>query len=214
MSCASFSLTNCEPIGAGASSRSPAENAARDHYRDLMQRMKDTKGLKDLAGSNLYKGQEKIKELENALWGQESKKTAACIRNRNDVSTADLRQDYEAAVKQIGKKSSDKPLQVFCVSALVFFDFLRGNTTTEPGFSRAVDTGIPVLQKWLVEITLATRDRNALAFLEDLVSLELSMRPWIEDTKAEYKMQDRQKGALEDHFDKKFAELNKVRLIV
>jgi len=140
----------------------------------------------------------------------ESRQKAACIKSRNEVSTQELRHDYENASKQMGSRNQ-KPLQVFCVSALAFADMKKGAALVE-GFLKLSDTGVPKLQRWLTETTLSARDRSAIQFLEDVVSLELSMEPWIADTSAEFKMAQTQRELLEDSFDLKFDRLSKVCL--
>jgi hypothetical protein len=139
----------------------------------------------------------------------ESKMKEVCIKNRNKVSMKEIRQDFEAAAKHMGRKSDSHPLQVFCVSSWAFVSFKKGKEPL-PGFRKALDTGIPVLQKWLIETTLGTRDRNAVAFLEDVVTLELSMAPWLSDTSDEYKMLESQRDVMEDMFDRKLQDLVKV----
>lgn len=183
----------------------------KNEHERLNQQIKETKTKVAECGGNLYRAQDFKSKFEAQLNEQESKKRAACIKNRNEVSITELRQDYEASLRQIGQKPGDKPLQVFPVSALVYFDFLAGNIGQATfGFERRADTGIPPLHKWLVETTLTTRNRNALAFLEAVVSLELSMKPWIEDSSAEYKMQEDHRAALEELFEQNFEELCKV----
>jgi hypothetical protein len=177
--------------------------------KELQAKIKDTKSKIDDDGNRLYKIHRKIKHIEEALIRTESRKTAACILNRNQVSTKEIRQDFEAAANQMGRKSDSKPLQVFCVSSWAFAGFMK-RTEPLPGFRKPSDTGIPALQKWLIETTLETRDRNAVSFLENVVSLELSMAPWLADTSDEYKMPLSQSDVVEDMFDRKFQDLVKV----
>lgn len=172
--------------------------------------MRQAKGKLDSSGGELYKGQEKIRELEDAIKSLQSLQKAACIKNRNEVSTEELRKDYQNVLKQMGQKNK-KPLQVFCVSALAFAQMAKESKQVE-GFPRLSDTGIPSLQRWLVETTLKDRERHAVSFLEDVVSLELSIAPWVADTSAEFKMPPSQREAVEKIFDDKFETLQKVCL--
>jgi hypothetical protein len=177
--------------------------------KDLQAKIKETKSKIDDDGNRLYKIHKKIKEIEKSLIQKESRKTAACIMNRNQVSKKEIRQDFEAAAKQMGRKGESRPLQVFCVSSWAFAGFMKGAEPL-PGFRKPSETGIPDLQKWLIETTLETRDRNAVSFLENIVSLELSMGPWLADTSEEYKMPLSQRDVVEDMFDRKFQDLVKV----
>ncbi|TVY80439.1 Nuclear GTPase SLIP-GC [Lachnellula suecica] len=183
------------------------EKANQRKARNAMKKRKQAKTNFDVAGNELYKGQEKIRQLEDALKAVQSRQTAACIRNRNETSAIELRNDYHNASKQLGHKNK-KTLQVFGVSALAFSDMMKGAISV-PGFLKISDTGIPVLQRWLVETTLADRERNAVNFLEDVVSLELSMGPWISDTSAEYKLPEEQRQNVEDAFDNNYNTLRK-----
>jgi len=187
---------------------SEEEKKAQKKASALWKRVQQAKAKMDSAGSDLFRGQEKIMQLENSIKDLQSRQKAACIKNRNEVSTSELRQDYQNVSKQLGQRNK-KPLQVFCVSALAFSDMAKGSTNVE-GFLKLSDTGIPLLQKWLVETTLRDRERYAVAFLEDDVSLELSMAPWIADTSAEFKMPQTQREIVEDIFDKNFDSLLKV----
>jgi hypothetical protein len=199
------------PIGTEPNDLTPEQKALAKKIRELQVKCKETKALSDQDGGALYKAQSGIKKLESLLRMCQSRKMAACIKNRNRMSTTEIRKDYEAAAKQVGQKSG-KPLQVFCASSWAFADMTKGNNT--PGFLKQSDTGIPALQTWLVETTLATRDRNAVALLEDVVSLELWMTPWVADSSAEFKVPEDQRMMVEEVFDKNFDILEKVcRLI-
>ena len=199
------------PIGTEPNDPTPEQKALTKKVRELQLKCKETKALSDQRGGALYKAESGIKKLESLLSMCQSRKMAACIKNRNRVSTTEIRKDYEVAANQSGQKSG-KPLQVFCVSSWAFADMTKGINT--PGFLKQSDTGIPALQTWLVETTLATRDRNGVAFLEDVVSLELWMAPWVADSSAAFKMPEDQRIMVKEVFDKNFDILEKVcRLI-
>ena len=100
---------------------------------------------------------------------------------------------------------------MFCVSALVFNDFLKNEPKTS-GFHTPADTGIPAFQRWLIETTLPTRYRNALSYLEEIISLELSMKPWVEDSAVEIRLDICQKGHMENLFLSHVATLKEVCL--
>ncbi len=116
--------------------------------------------------------------------------------------------DFKAAAEQMCDSNSSKPLPIFCVSAKAFVGLRKGQPLI--GFPRLNDSGIPVLQKWLNETTFANRDRNALAFLEDIFSLELSMIPWLADTSADFRISKAQRKDIEASFAKHFQELEEV----
>ncbi|TVY48098.1 Nuclear GTPase SLIP-GC [Lachnellula cervina] len=168
----------------------------------LKMKIKQAQKKYSTAGSELSRGQEKIGQLDDAIKVQQSHQKAVCIRNRNEVSAKELRKDYENASKQMGQENQ-KPLQVFCVSAHAFAAMAKGSTGVE-GFLKLDDTGLPLLQSWLNETTLEGRERNAVAFLEDILSLQLSITPWIANTSAEFKMTQTQRQAVEVVFDKHF----------
>lgn len=149
-----------------------------------------------------------MQELERSLKNCMSRKTGQCIKNRNQILTADIRRDYETSVRQMGQQVGKKPLQVFCVSSWAFSALAKGHPLS--GFPKVPETGIPQLQKWLVETTLSTRNQNALSFLEEIVSLELSMGPWVADSSAESKLTEAQKVAVESMFEKKVKNLEQV----
>jgi len=176
--------------------------------QDFQKEQMALKSRNDFEGGKLYKAHGKVKILENALVKCESRKMAACIKNRNQVSTREIRQDYDTAAKQMGHKNT-KPLQVFCVSSWAFVEFAK-NAPNLSGFQTVADTGIPTLQEWLIETTLGTRDRNAMLFLEDIISLEMSMSPWIADSSAEFKMAETQREAVDEMFEKNLKKLRSV----
>lgn len=180
-------------------------------FRKLRKQLQETKDAVEKDSSKLVDAGETIKQLKEALDKCESRKRSVCIAKRNEVSSTEIRRDFETAAKQLGRKakSKSKPLQVFCVSSWAFSQLSKGDTSY-PGFPRIRDTGIPALQQWLGETTLPTRDRNALAFLEDVISLDCSMRLWLEDTSEEFKMTGLQRNGIEDLFDGQLAALKKV----
>lgn len=160
--------------------------------------------------SKLYKAQEKMAQISRALDRCDSRKTAACVRNRNRVTISALREDYNAATRAIGKKTkATKPLQVFCVSSLAFMKIFNKKYPL-PGFPVTNDTGIPALQTWLVESTLGTREFNAQSLLESIVSFEKSITPWLADRTAAFKMAEDERLRVDTVFKKNFDDLTKV----
>ncbi|RDL41492.1 uncharacterized protein BP5553_01471 [Venustampulla echinocandica] len=150
------------------------------------------------------KAADNIKKAEALVELSTSRQRAACIQNRNAVSAAELRKDYDAAANML-PEANQKPLQVFCVSALAFSE-LKKNAGLVPGFLRLRDTGIPQLAKWLAETTLRPRHRSATSFLKDIESLEFSIAPWLK-TCSEFKMSASQAEAVEDAFTLNFEVL-------
>lgn len=189
--------------------RTPEDKLTLKKYRELQNKAREAKDNAERDGNSLFKALEKITALEQGLENCESRKRAVCIKNRNLVSTTEIRKDFDAAARQVGRKGNGKPLQVFCVSSWAFTQLSNGGPPF-PGFPKIQDSGIPNLQDWLGEATLPTRNRNALSFLEDIVSLELSMVPWLVDTSVEFKMTGAQRNNVEDFFDKHFQNLIKV----
>lgn len=188
---------------------SDAEKDTVTRYKQLVQLIKDTGANVDLIGSKLHKASQRIEQFTEHLDRLESQKASVCIQNRKQVQAFEIRTDYEIAGKAIGLKKKAKPLQVFGVSALAFMDMLvKGKETI--GFENKSDTGIPGFQKWLIEATLPTRDRNASAFLEAIVSLEKSMTTWITDDTVEFRMSDSQREAVEEMFAKNLDIVTKV----
>jgi hypothetical protein len=196
-------------LGPGRPTLTEEQKSTNKKAKELHAKMKEIDSVIDNDGAYLYKINRKIKEIEIASMRSESRKKGACIKNRNEVSTKEIRQDFEAAAKQMGRKGDSKPLRVFCVSSWAFVHLTKG-AEPFPGFRKLSETGIPALQTWLVETTLGTRDHNAVSFLESVVSLELSMVPWLADTSDEYKMPVSQRDVVEDMFDNNFQELVKV----
>jgi hypothetical protein len=143
--------------------------------------------------------EDKINELSERDGTLESRVIAACIKNRNAVSSTALRTDFEDVRKEMGQKKSMNPLQVFCVSALAFSTFLKTNERTK-GFSKLADTGIPGLQQWLNRSTLSTRTRNAEAFLGQIGSLTDAMSLWASDISVTYKFLASEKQDIGENF--------------
>ena len=146
----------------------------------------------ELAGNRLYRLELKMQEIQAKLDILNSQICAACIKNRNEVTTVDIRADFEDVLKQMDYPGGDNPLQVFCVSAMVhsYFQKDQRHEALRFGFLNVAASGIPALQYWLIKSTVPTRERTARAFLEALVSLELSMKPWIKNVSSDYKMED------------------------
>lgn len=194
----------------------PTESQPSPEEKDMIAQFNQIKGGNQAldgklaqARSKIYKAEEDIKKIENLLWFQESKKRAASIQNRNDISAQELRKDFKNAAHQIGQELGNKELQVFCVSALMFYDFLQDRPKNS-GFHTKADTGIPALQNWLIESTLPTRNRNAISFLEDIVSLELSMKPWVEDSTVEFKVSQNERASMDKVFRSYITPLKEV----
>ncbi|KAH9214053.1 hypothetical protein DL95DRAFT_504805 [Leptodontidium sp. 2 PMI_412] len=185
----------------------PEQKAAAKKRKELQAKMKEAKENADRDGNKLFDATKRMKAIEQALAECESRKFRACVKNRNKVSTTEIRKDFESARRQMGCKDEMKPLQVFCVSSWAFT--LLNDKKIFPGFPKLQDSGIPKLQDWLCETTLPTRDQNALAFLEDLISLELSMVPWLADTSVEFKMSGGQRTNVEKYFTEQFDNLKK-----
>ncbi|QSZ37378.1 hypothetical protein DSL72_009476 [Monilinia vaccinii-corymbosi] len=184
------------------------------NYLHIQKQALDTQNAINAEESWLGRANQKMNELKDAEWCNDSKKMHACIQSRNAVSTTALRDDFETVRRQMGEKKATKPLQVFCISPVAYFSLQTGQRPQ--GFFRKSDTGIPALRKWLVDATLGNRSRNADSFLADIESLETTLRLWAADTKFEYKLPVAKKDEIENAFDeevdilcKKLQDLNK-----
>ena len=151
-------------------------------------------------------------EIEKTFAILSSQIYGACITNRNEVTQSEIRADYESVLKEVDYPGGDNPLQVFCVSAMVHAYFQQDlqHKALALGFPHVAASGIPELQQWLMESTVPTRERSAKAFLESLVSLELSMKPFTEDSSFEFKMENNQKEKIVEFFSNNFNELANV----
>lgn len=128
------------------------------------------------------------------------------MQNRHEVSEKLIRKDYEAAASVTDIKNPGKPLQVFSVSSLAFTSMFNGQPATD-GFLKMSDTGIPRLQKWLSQSTLLTRKANAESLLESMISFQLSIESWIQDTSVHFKMSVQQRRSVDENFKQQYNKL-------
>src|SRR5689334_18385400 len=122
----------------------PEQKAAAKKRKELQAKMKEAKENADRDGNKLFDATKRMKAIEQALAECESRKFRACVKNRNKVSTTEIRKDFESARRQMGCKDEMKPLQVFCVSSWAFT--LLNDKKIFPGFPKLQDSGIPKLQ--------------------------------------------------------------------
>ncbi|KAM3065028.1 hypothetical protein ACMFMF_011498 [Clarireedia jacksonii] len=182
----------------------------RELKKKLEELMVEIKEIRNRLGPHREKGngiRDKIDALAKHNLALESRILAACIKNRNAVSTTALRKDFENVRKELGQKQSEDPLKVFCVSALAFSTFLKKDEWIK-GFFKPADTGILAFQQWLNQTTLGTRNRNSEAFLGQIGSLTDAMSTWASDVTVAYKFVASEKQAIGDNFTKGLANLN------
>jgi hypothetical protein len=134
----------------------------------------------------ILRAKEHIETLQDILTWSVSRQMAACITKRNEISTSELRKDYES-ISAPSKDLNRSMFQVFCISSNAH---ILWRTSPDPiqGYPKRSDTGIARLRKWLIKTTLASRNDNALAFLERLEDFRVSFEPWLSDNSLDFKL--------------------------
>lgn len=160
-------------------------------------------------GNSLYTMQNKIKDFDNVLENLDSEKMRACIKDRSKRSTADLQENYNRVVKEMGTPHSGKPLPVFCVAAKVFLDFNKEGLK-HPGFRSKSCTQIPALSKWLVETTLEDRHRIAKSYLEEIDGLVRALAAWAKDTSPDLEIPAERREELDADLENKLKDFSEV----
>jgi hypothetical protein len=173
--------------------------ADRDHLRKQKNSLVKAKSIKE----------NKMKVFDVALRNVKCKKTRACILNRSRMQTAEIQEGFERILKEVGKGINAATLPVYCVSATKFLDLEDGKPPAL-GFPRKSDTQIPQLRKGLVATTLKKRHENAKAALEEIASLNHSLRAWVLNINSIYQVNSMERERLENAIDKNITDLLRV----
>ncbi|PVH76323.1 hypothetical protein DL98DRAFT_641647, partial [Cadophora sp. DSE1049] len=161
----------------------------------------------DEAGDEVDSLKRRLASIEKQMFWTKSRIYVACIKDRNDLSTAAVRRDFDETLAEMGRTSSN-PLSVFCTASRVYLEYLKkDNDQKHPGFPNREDTQIPALRDWLVGTTFSNRERYAQAFLEDVETMLESMSPWINDEHSDQKMTAELRGIWEPHFKTEVSKL-------
>ncbi|CAG8948939.1 hypothetical protein HYFRA_00002066 [Hymenoscyphus fraxineus] len=187
---------------------SEEQRANRVKFVEIQKSIAATKKRIGDAGTKLYKAHERKQLAIAALERSQSRQRFACIKNRNEVAITALRADFEAATMALPQEKK-KPLPVFCVSSLAFFESVNNSHQPFFGFPKVSYTNIPKLRTWVIETTLPSRDHSAMAFLEDVEGLQVSMKLWFSGATPEYLMTSEKRSAVETLFNLNFDQLKK-----
>ena len=152
---------------------------------------------------------EELKQVDQKLAQVNCSKLRACIDDRSEVQTAKIREYFDRISKETGAPADTEPLQVVCISAAKYLDFLREKPPS-PGFPNKDCTRIPQLRAALTATTLEARHRVAKATLEELEALLSSIHSWAESLASSFQMKHEQKGKLEENFEEAVDDLIKV----
>ena len=109
-----------------------------------------------------------------------------CIEHRNEAAIIGIEAKYADVAKETGTYDEEKPVHVFCVSALEHLNHLDGQASC--GFPRDFDTQIPALRNWLIGTTLGSREVGAEQFLKAVADLEHDITVFASVTTFNYKM--------------------------
>jgi hypothetical protein len=166
--------------------------------------------------SELYKVTQQKQRLEQDLLRAKSRVVKSCIQNRARIHREAIREVYETERQTMGQPASERPLQVFSVSANAFFHFIEGEEQEAyyKGFSAKADTGIPDLRDALVAITWGSRLQNAQLFNEDVQRFVTRTKLWIVDSSSEYKMTDGERAIVEKRMEAEVKKLEQVRFSI
>ncbi|KAE8443183.1 hypothetical protein EG329_002282 [Mollisiaceae sp. DMI_Dod_QoI] len=182
--------------------------ALRNELAQKEKQLSDTKAKIKGDVKKLLSFSRRLEGIQSSIFHTKSRIRTACIKNRNDVSTAFIQRDYEDTLQQMGRESTG-PLQIFCVASRVYLQYMKikGPSIKHPGFPNRADTQIGALRDWLVGTTFDTRERYAQAFLEDVENFLDSVTPWINDKYGDLKMSAEIREVWEPLVEAKLGEL-------
>lgn len=149
----------------------------------------------------LFQVQNKLEELEVWRSGFESRKKALCMKHRSETAAKAIRNDFEMTTEML-KDKTNKPqikdtLQIFSVSSQAFMELPKKSVL---GFATIKDTGIPALQQWLIQSTLETRKANAEKVLENIITFQMAIGPWLRSNETGLHISEFQKNAIQTMF--------------
>jgi hypothetical protein len=139
---------------------------------------------------------------------------SACIKNRNEIQTATLQENFQKIRRQMGNESQSRSLQVFSTSAMAFWSFMRNDKEDafRRGFLTKEDTGIPALRDALIATTFRGREKYARAFIEDTESAATVLKIWTDNCDSDYKMRSEERVQVESAVESKIQLLEQVCL--
>ena len=187
------------------------EKARLAQYRDLKDKATKVMIEKDRARDIIDLINEGCKLVQDDLVDLKSEKMAACIESRNQFHRKTLQEGFNNDLKALRHASSGRPLRVFCVSALAYDHIQKRERIS--GFFEEEDTGIPALERWLVETTLPVRLANALSFLKECNELESQIKYWAADTRIEIQLSAFEASTIHESFQQQGATLKQVSSI-
>lgn len=180
----------------------------RSKIAQLEKEYSDIRTIAEREADEIIHFGRRIKFLSKARFYARSSLMVQCIRHRNEQSSAAVRSDYEATLREMGRQPI-KDLQVFPISASVHLH----NQTSEKrhlGFPNREDTYISALREWILGTTLDDRERIAQAFLDDVDAFLARFHPWAMDKYGECKMPAELRAQLEPHMESLVDDLEAV----
>jgi hypothetical protein len=198
-----------------ASSLIPAteEHAGlRNKFVQLEKQLSDLRNAVQKEAEQILSYNRRIASLERAWFFARSRVAIQCIQHRNELSSAAIRSDYEATLREMGRQP-DKHLQVFPVSASVHLVY-QTSKKRHFGFPNREDTQISALRDWLLGATLDDRQRYAQAFLDNIDAFLSSIEVWIADNHGESKISADLRGNWEPQLERLVGELEAVRHLI
>lgn len=167
---------------------------------------------------DLFHISDEKERLEADFMQARSRVIKSCIQNRAKIHVATVTEDYETERRTMGQEESEKPLEIFSVSADIFTRLCSGRIEDEQlalnkGFSTRADTGIPALRDAMIAMTWGIRQQNARSFNGDVESCHTRMKLWSADTSSEYKMLDEEKAIVERRLRVEIKKLEEVCIL-
>ncbi len=194
-------------------SLSDTDKTVASSHRQLQEQLRDMKKTTLENAEKISRAKKKIEKIHQALKKKREEKLTECIKHMNRMQAKEIRDWHEGDMKTVTINGKYKSLQVFCVSARAFM-LLEGGNSVISHFNKLSDTGIPALQAWIIETTLATRNRHAVAFLEAIVSFKISMEPWISDNSVEFRISEDMRISLQTEFESNYSQMTIVSFCV
>lgn len=179
---------------------------------ELQQQLSDLKHTVQSGAKDLISFGRRMASKKTTWFYARSRCMVQCIRHRNELSSASIRNDYRATLQEMGRQPN-KDLQVFPVSATVHL-YYQNSEKRHLGFPNREDTQISAFREWLLGTTLDDRERYAQAFLDDVDAFLASIQPWIMDKFGDSKMSAELRARWEPQMESLVADLEAVRHLV